>query len=580
MIWEEFTYMNGWIYIENKKGRHGKTTSFAEFERFQSKNSIMLRETDGRFLNDSVFAQDDEYAIILTGVILNLAELKEGNADLSAFELLVRLYEANGATFMSELRGPFSGMIYDKSRDLSISFANQTGDMAAFIYHNEDYYVTASDFSYIILFLRENSIPYCMDPRAVRYMLTFGYMIDTITFAKQISRILPGHFVLSDKKGLEDRIYYELRNEQKISCSMQEAIELIDDGFRNAVKRCFDKDEEYGYTHHLADMSAGFDSRMTTWVARSMGYENVTNISYSQSGSDEQKYSSDVAQSLHNVFIHMQLDDASFLYDIDDIMLMNGGAGYYAGITGGNRLLGSLNFQRYGLEFTGQLGDVVIGTFCKSAVLKPPAADPKKYSTTLDIKSPDGTLGVSCDNDELYNMMVRGFLGCLSSHMIRKNYTYAVSPFIDVDFLDLCFSLPLEYRVNHKLYAEWVRAKYPLAFKLPSSRTMGVNSDIGKLFILCKRIIKRADREFKRLLYKAGLKKSSVNRNNMNPFNFWYETQPDLQIFIRNYYEQNIKQLDLDDEYKQYVKTMYESEKVIDKLMALTVLGVNKAFFA
>lgn len=31
---------------------------------------------------------------------------------------------------------------------------------------------------------------------------------------------------------------------------MNEAIELIDQGFRKAVKRCFDKDTEYGYKYH------------------------------------------------------------------------------------------------------------------------------------------------------------------------------------------------------------------------------------------------------------------------------------------------------------------------------------------
>lgn len=572
--------MNGWIYIESANESKARTSGFSNFECFQFDHSVMFRKTDGRFSNDKVFAQNEEYAIVLDGVLLNLAELKETYGSGSAFDILVQLYKAKGEAFMNDLRGPFSGVLYNKSKKESLSFANHTGDMAAFVFENEEYYVAASDFSYVITFLKENELPYQIDPLAVKYMLTFGFMIDSTTFAGQVKRIMPGQYVRHSERKTEKKYYFRLDNRHPLGCSMAEAVELVDESFRHAVKRCFDKDEEYGYSHHLSDMSAGFDSRMTNWVARELGYQDITNISYSQFDSDENKMASNVSKTLHNNYIHMQLDDASFIYDIDEVIQMNGGAAYYFGITGGNRFLSDLNFNKFGLEHTGQLGDVVIGSFCRDTALQKFDINSKRSSNTLDMRFETKEFENFYGNTELFIMGTRGFLGCLSTHFIRKNYTYAVSPFIDVDFLKVCFSLPLEYRVNHKLYAEWVNKKYPLAFQLPSSRMMGNITRQNKLKNFRKKVTLKADFEMKKVLYKAGIRKIASDPNNMNPFDYWYETQEDLQKYIKQYYEDNIHQVHVDEETKHSIEMMYTSNKAFDKLMALSVLSVNKNFFS
>lgn len=56
--------------------------------------------------------------------------------------------------------------------------------------------------------------------------------------------------------------YYSLDNSHvKQDMTAEDAVELIDRYFRQAVKREFDKDKEYGY-EHLVDLSGGLDSRM------------------------------------------------------------------------------------------------------------------------------------------------------------------------------------------------------------------------------------------------------------------------------------------------------------------------------
>ena len=570
--------MNGWMYVRRSSDAPVRIKRFQTFERMHDDRHTFLRETDGRFCDDKIFYQDQKYTVVLDGVILNLSELKQTYQRDTASGVLVEMYRQMGEGFIGELRGPFSGVFYDKAEDRSYSFANQTGDMAAYYFKNDAYYITSSDFGYIISFLRENGIPYHFHNLAARYILLFGYMIDSTTFAKEIERILPGHYMKCTGNTAVDLVYYRLQN-REIPCSLGQAVELVDEGFRRAVKRCFDKDLEYGYTHHLADMSGGLDSRMTCWVARDMGYGDITNMSYSQSASDEMNMARRVAAALRNEFLHMQLDDASFVYDIDDMVRMNYGATYYSAITGGNRMLSGLNFHKFGLEHTGQLGGVVVGSWSPSRKHRLPDINSKRSSRRLSAIGVGGDILGSYENDELYVMNTRGFLGTLGSHLIRRNYTYAVAPFIDVDFLDLCFSIPLAYRAGHRLYFEWVNRKYPEAAKLPTTRKKGEATAAAALWSLMSRAAAKAKRETARMVYHAGLKQYATNPNFMNPFDYWYETMPRLRAFISDYYRENIGDLVADSGTLADVENMFQSRHAFDKLIALTVLAVNKCYF-
>lgn len=176
------------------------------------------------------------------------------------------------------------------------------------------------------------------------------------------------------------------------------------------------------------DLSGGLDSRMTTWVAHDMGYRNIVNICYSQSTSLDCQYAKDVAHFLGNQFYVKYLDEASFVREVEEVTKKNFGMGYYAGITGGNQFLKFLNFRVLGLEHTGQLGDLIVG----GGYLKSLRED------TIDVNGIKYSNRVSCEDinvsgyegHELMSLYLRGFQGALSTHYIRSNYTYAVSPLL------------------------------------------------------------------------------------------------------------------------------------------------------
>lgn len=570
--------MNKWIVIKNKNLIAEQKLRIFNNDKVIIKDNLKLYyKLDGKFSKDQIFCEYENYLIVVDGVILNLSELMKKYNTNNMRMTVIKMYKKNGEEFFNELRGPFCGFFYDSGKNKTICFSNQTGDAPIFSYEDDNTWLVTSDFDYIVSFLKENSINYTFNEIAAKYMLTFGYMIDNSTFIKEIKRITAGKYLINYGNKSIEKTYHMFKN-KRIDVSFDEAIELIDKAFRNAIKRCFEKDLEYGYQYHLVDMSAGLDSRMTNWIAKDMGYSKIFNISYSQLNSDEHKIAGLVSNLLNSELIHKKLDDTAFIYEIDEIIKYNYGLALFCGITGGKQLLESLNYNKFGLEHTGQLGDVIIGSFSKVLNDEKPNINSYRYSELLSINF-ENSIVENYDNQELYNLYSRGFLGALSTHIIRRNYTYTVSPFLDVDFLSLCLAIPLKYRVNHKLYWAWIDKKYPNAGKIPSTRkrqNVGLNE---KFKSLPGRIVKKIQRESLKILSKLHIVKHAFSRNDMNPFEYWYDTDSNLRNFISEYYDMNIPKLNDYAETKKYVEEMYFSKNIMDKMMALSVIATVKVYF-
>ena len=353
-----------------------------------------------------------------------------------------------------------------------------------------------------------------------------------------------------------------------------DAIECLDDLFTKAVKRCFEKDREYDTKFHLADMSGGMDSRMTNWVAHELGYHDVVNINYCQSGSDELKCASKASSVLKNQFLHKQLDDHSFIYEIDDIIDMNYGLAVYFGITGGRQLLSQTNRDLFGLEHSGQLGDVVVGNYGNTERHVPVQQNSFRYSALIDFSVPQEILNQYHNNEE-FGFYCRGFKGILSSHLLRRHYYYTVSPFLDPELMSFCFSIPMKYRFQQKLYWDWVDKKHEEAGRVISTRKRPQNP--YKQF--CSKVLRRSKSIYKRTARHLHLVRSANEDNLMNPFDYWWETDSYFRDFVKEYYSKNINRAEQYPIVKTNVDKLYYSKRVVDKLLAINTLGVLKRYF-
>lgn len=535
---------------------------------FKDKSLTINEFGECRFQHDHLLVDTDTETVVVDGLILNQKELFDQYQTNDFLQLVLKMRQADQETFFNDFRGPFTGLFFDKNTGKAVVFTNQTGDSAVFYYLSDDIQIFSSNFSILLNYLKENQIVVSLDEKASHWMLTFGYLIDDASFASEIKRLRAGKALYLDNGVWKERRYHKFRSKD-LQITEDEAIINIDELFRQAVKRCFDKDLEYGYKHHLADMSAGMDSRMVNCVAKSLGYGPITNISYSQTGSEEEKLSKKASAMFGNKMIFNALDAHEFIYDIDDLLQGNFGTYLYTGITGGARLLSSLDFSEFGAEQTGQLGDIAIGTFVKTDdnTVNPDAV---RLSHKLPLQfdpNPE-----QFENLDLYSLYTRGFMGAMSSWFIRKHYTFALSPFIDVDFMEFCYALPVAMRKGHNLYWKWVKKYYPEALQVPTSRRPV--STFSKLY-------RKGLKAWRKVFFKIGLAKSRVRSDSsMNPYEYWYDTDPKMRAFFDDYYKENIGLLSTNAKLSKDVETLFASPVVLEKIMALTVLGMAKMIYS
>lgn len=545
--------MNDWLAYGTKNGTHAARNI-----------------GNSRFEQDHFMEETPDRIMLLNGLILNKKELFKQYHTESLDTLVNTMFVADPDRFFHQFRGPFTGLVYDFQQENAVVFTNQTGDSAVFYYLSDTLCVFSSNYTVLCDFLRTKAVSLTLDEQAAHWMLTFGYLIDNHTFAKEIKRLLPGKALyLKDGTWFEKR-YHQFTSDH-LEITEEEAIDQIDALFRQAVKRCFDKDLEYGYTRHLVDMSAGMDSRMVNYVAEALGYTGITNLSYSQTGSEEERWSKAMAAHLGHPMVFAALDDHEFIYDIDALLRGNYGTYLYTGITGGARLLATIDWRQFGTEQTGQLGDIAIGTFVKTSSL---AVDPEavRLSHRLPLRYEPNP---ECfQNQDLYSLYTRGFLGAMSSWFVRKEYTYALSPFIDVDFMAFCYALPTEMRRHHNLYWKWVKKYYPDALTVPTSRKRVPVTPVEKSKDFMEKVFHKGLKVTRKGLFKMGLVSSRIRKDaSMNPYEYWYDTDPKMRAFLDTYYKEHLPLLDPYPQTKRDVEALFNSPVVLEKLMALTVLG-------
>ncbi len=524
-----------------------------------------------KFPEDKVFLEEETQISFLDGYVHNKnAVMAENGKDWQ--QSFAHAMRTDAGRCLQILRGGFCGYIFDKQTAGLTVYTDQVSVKAVYYYVNGNQWMVSNHIPYMTAVLKTNGIAYHFNETAAKYMLSYGYMLDDSTFVKEIHRLLPGELARIGDGQIKIENYYRISDREE-QMSEEEAVEKIDRAFREAVRREFEKDREYGY-RHLVDLSGGLDSRMVSWVAHDMGYTDQLNVTYCRSGYLDEKISKDIAIYLGHEYLFKFLDDISWLYDIDETVSKCNGATFYTAITGGRRLLATLNMEQFGIEHTGMIGDAILSSFYRDKKINygSPRLGYHKYSERLSYEFPDGiTDSYACQ--EMFAVYTRGILGAQSSYMIRQHYVETASPFMDVDFLNTAFSIPFAYRKDHHIYLKWMEQKYPRVTSFGWEKWGGVKPRENYIFF-------RKVKTTQRLLWRATCKTLKLqNRDNMNPLDYWYWKSPMIQEYYRCYYLQNENRSEISGELKKDISLMFEEGNVIEKSMALTILSLVNLYF-
>ncbi|MGD1147664.1 MAG: asparagine synthase (glutamine-hydrolyzing) [Thermoanaerobaculaceae bacterium] len=222
-----------------------------------------------------VFSEDRNVVAILNGEIYNYLELRDGLrrrghtlATRTDTEVLVHLWEDEGAALCAKLRGMFAFAIWDrKARTLLLArdrfgkkplyFSQLPGHGLAF----------ASELKGLLPILRGAGTPPRLREQAIYDYLSLGVVPQPDTVYDGVRAILPGHWLSFRDGGLREVSYWQPEFGPKASLSYHEAQEHLRDRLSEAVRLRLRSDVPVGVF-----LSGGVDSSVVAFeAARHLG---------------------------------------------------------------------------------------------------------------------------------------------------------------------------------------------------------------------------------------------------------------------------------------------------------------------
>lgn len=565
------------FFISNIKGISVPDNEYQEKcikQSIHNHKYTIQRNTLNKYLDDKVFFEDEDVVLIIEGVILNKSELCQayGCEDFTSTVLAMR--KDKGEIFFNYLRGSFSGAVLDKIKDEWLVFTDHIG-RSLYWFQNESGFIIGSEIQYISRSMQTLGLRREMEKAAFEYMFVYGCMIDKRTQIKNVFRMMPGHYVRFTKGTVEINRYHRMSNKPNTAISEDEAIETFDKLFLRAMQRIIDKDKEYGY-QSIYDLSGGLDSRAICFAAKRLNAKEALTFSFGQSGSTDQIIAQEIAGYLGYTNIFYSIDNAAHLYDIDQIIRMNGGSCYYAGNGAYKRWLELLNTDRLGLLVNGVFGDIYEGAHLLGKTddgYLPIIVNERRkcLSHLLDIK-----LDESCtdgfENIEIFLSYTRDMLGNMNTALTKQNVTEVISPFGDIDFLSFFYSLSRKMRIEGRIGIKWQKEKNPDAMRFIYATT-GLVPDASSMRVTLHSLPFRVKKRFMSYL---GFNVKNVQ--DMNPFDYWYSTNSDFYAFFHNYWNENNKYAKRDPEIFGYAEKLFKDGNMLEKIISLSALSILKQY--
>lgn len=533
-----------------------------------------------KFEQDKLFFEDEQKIVLLDGVIFNKKELlSEYNCD-DWKAVFNTIYEKSPTEFFKFLRGSFCGVVYAKTENMLTCFTNQSGEKPVLYTKQPDCFLAASHNNILTQAMKELHIAVEPNLQGCRELLCCASLLHGNTPFAGVRRLIAGKALTVTDEICREYRYHMFRNVPEHELTLEQCVEEMDKRFRKAVDRIFSKNEEYGYQSEC-DLSGGLDSRMATWVAYDLGYRNFLNVCYCQKGCIDNTTSAKIARDIGNDYFFLPMDGGDILFDIDETVDKFGGQLNFIICTGANRAMKEIAKRNIGMCCTGLLGELHNAYWVEGDSHTPAAYTSNRYSRGIDLTIPE-EYSEDYDNFEQMNLYEYSTLLWMSSAIVRQQVCEVTSPFVDVDYLEFAYRVPLKWRKNYLLTMTWMNTKYPQAAKYvwQTKRMPVANVYYGKPYLpkVLDDIRTLAIRCINKALRVTKISKQIAYKQDMNPFDNWFISNPRLSAFMDQYYADNIG-LVKDEALRHDIAKTYEQGNGIFKISAANLLAVYKRFF-
>ena len=528
----------------------------------------VCRYTLPKFQNHKFFLDEASFFFSTDGVILNIDELFAQYQCTDIAELISILYRLYGETFYRLFRGSFSGLFYDKEQKIMLVFVDQTASRLLFWGQTNESVLISSDMCWMAS-QRKQAL---WDNHGMYELLTYGYMPSHHTILQDVHRLPAGCF-LRISAGACQQVQYHRFSNTPLRRSKKQEVEGTDRLFRQAVQRVLKVNEAYGY-RNIFPLSAGLDSRMTTWVAHDLAETPIENFTHGLSDSMDAEVARSIAGTLGHKWYFIDHKGGDFLSDIDESVCKSGLQICYSGIAESTDVFRIIPMEQTGIILTGIGGDDILtspldrswrqyryGECALSTVRYPEQKQfiPDEFYTRYDTRN-------------IFYLYARTFeCHAQGSPLAFQQYAESYSPFMDVDFLEFVLSIPERHRITYRLYDRWIFSCYPEAAQWKhNGKTIGNRAP--ELFI-CHRHIPIGT--ISKRIFTSALRRLHIH--DFSEHESYDEYTPQTAKRLEQYYEQNKHYLTGCGMVAERIDQQFRSKKVQEKMQALTVLAAVKA---
>ncbi len=531
----------------------------------KSNRSIFSLQTNRKFENDKVLIENTTHIICIDGVILNKNKLIKEYAEKNYESLLFNLV-LKGKLLPSVLKGDFGGFVFEKKTKIITLFTNPAGTKFLYYYKDEDFFIFSTSVKTITNILKKFNKKYHLSEEGAYQIMSFGYMLENQTIIEEVKKCEPGRYYVLYNNQLSTFDYQRFSNSPDLNRSKTKILNTMDELFSEAIKLEYEKDIEYSYKH-IATLSGGLDARTSLFYAHKLGYSNITNFTFSQTGHSDEIYARQMSLYLHDPFIFQSLDHGSYLHNIEDNIICNDGLVLYSGAAHQLSMTRNINMDNFGVVHTGAAGDAVLSAF----VTKNKNNEFFTFSNLLINKTNIKNIFKKYQNTEMFNLYNRTMNGGTNCYAITSPFSECVSAFFDTEFMQYVISIDPKLRKHRRIYFEWINEKLKESTKVKFEKNNLRPTNLNF------KIIRSIPYRFCMMMkYKYFL--NIKQENGMNPFNYWYQTNQDLREFINKIFMEKINTIE-DASLRNDCTLLFNTNDFISKSLAITFLEVVQYLF-
>lgn len=558
----------GYLYFSNYK--HSNSVS----NEIKFDDITLGRCVNNKLKKDKFIETKDGITICFEGVNLSDTIIKK--------ELFFEQYHKKGISFVKELKGTFSGFIYDESINKIYVFNDNLATKSVFYYYDKSVgFVFSSELKVITSLFKKEKISYSLNNDAVYQMALYGFLLEDITYVNEIKKLAYSSIItfniLESKLSIEKHHQY---SNKTVNIKYTDALHQINELLEKSIAKNWNKDLEYN-SKHISLLSGGMDARVNVLIAKELGFKDITTITFGQSDSKDVKYAKQIAKGEELNHFQRLLDNPKYL--IDDIMnnyvIPNDGLIMFQSSAHTSSTVKSFNLKNYSTIHTGQIGDALFGSFTK-----------KGYNFVKN-KGSIGYTGFVSDNQllnkieslpnilnkyqkldlELFTYEQRIINATIMGDRSLNNTIDNASPFFDLDLINFCLSLPSNYKKHQMIYFDWLKKYHKQILKYPWDKIEMTPSNRFKI-IYGKKIKKYIN---------GGKKYFNLKYDSMNPYHQWLIKDLSIINTLDNVLESEIEASYISSELKEDLINIYNNNifEFRNKFAVVTALLALKLHF-